>query len=71
MNKCLLQEDDCAPDAREYFIKDMKKKFKLNFTDFMKNKPKESDNEMTLNYHHNGYTLKYSGDDPFYRLYKD
>ena len=32
--KLLMQEDDCAPDAREYFVKKMKERFNLTFKDF-------------------------------------
>ena len=35
MSKYLLVEDDCAPDAMEYFCKDLKEKFGLEFNDFI------------------------------------
>lgn len=66
----LLQEDDCAPDAREYFIKEMKEKYNLDYADFFtKGKYVEID-DLCMQRHHDGFVLEYNGDDPYYILYK-
>ena len=64
----LLQEDDCALDAREYFIKKMKEEFGLNFRDFF-DKGMEID-DLCIQHKLNDCILEYNGDDPYYRLYK-
>lgn len=70
--KYLLYEDDCAPDAREYFDKDMKEKYNIGLHDFkMLGRYVEVDNGMTLEWHLLGHVLEISADDPYYKLRKE
>lgn len=71
MAKYVLVEDDCAPDAREYFMKNMKEKFNLDFMDFKKHGVKVEPDELSMEWHYNGYVLSFHGDDPFYKLRKE
>jgi hypothetical protein len=65
----LFQQDDCAPDSMEYFEEQLVKEIGINSYKFkLDAKFKEAD--MTLSWELNGYLLEYSGDDPFYILYK-
>lgn len=67
--KCLLQEDDCAPDAREYFFKDLENKFGLSYFDFhVSGEFQEVDDGMTLQWKYGKYILEISADDPYYKL---
>ena len=69
--KPILYEDDCAPDAREYFDIDMKKITGMTVTEFENAAVlTELDNGMIMQYAYGPFILEYSGDDPFYRLYK-
>lgn len=69
--KKLLQEDDCAPDAREYFIEEMKEEYNIDFSDFFKNGIQTEVDELCTQYRLNGFILEYNGDDPYYRLYRE
>ncbi len=71
MRDTILEEDDCAPDAREFFIKDMKEKFDLNFGDFFKEGIRTEVDELCTQYRYKGYVLEFNGDDPYYLLYED
>ena len=71
MNEYLLMEDDCAPDAREYFCKDLKEKFGLEFDDFINKGTRSDPDELTMEWRYKGYVLSFHGDDPFYKLDKD
>ncbi len=68
--KLLLQEDDCGPDAREYFIKEMKEQFDLSIHDFAKHGIRTED-DLCIQYKLNGFILEYNNDDPYYRLYRE
>jgi len=71
MKNYLLQQDDCAPDALEYFIKDLKEKFDIDFNIFKdKSEVKSLECEYYTEYHYNGYFLEISADDPYYKLAK-
>ena len=63
----LLQEDDCAPDAREYFEKEMVKKFNLSMNDFMKKGEKHIYSTGIERIYQN-YVLSFFAEDPFYLL---
>ena len=69
--KYLLQQDDCAPDSLESFKEQIEKKFNLKLSDFLKNKPKLTNDGMTLNWYYKGFVLSKSADDPFYILSKE
>lgn len=71
MSKYLLMEDDCAPDARESFCKDLKEKFGLEFDDFMKKGTRTDPDELTMEWRYEGYVLSFHGDDPYYKLEKE
>lgn len=64
-------EDDCAPDASEYFCKDLKEKFGLEFRDFFVKGVRSDPDELTAEYRYKGYVLSFHGDDPFYKLEKE
>ncbi len=66
--KLLLCEDDCAPDAREYFEKEMKNKFNISFQDIMEKGTLITSDELTMEWRFQDYVLSYSADDPFYQL---
>jgi hypothetical protein len=70
MKKYLLVEDDCAPDALEYFIKDMKDKFGIEFNDFTQYGKLIKPDSLTLEWHYQRYVLSYHGDDPVHKLEK-
>ena len=71
MREKILQEDDCAPDAREYFIKGMKEKFGLDFYAFRKNGTRNEIDDLCIQYYYHEFTLEFNGDDPYYILYAD
>ena len=71
MKKYLLMEDDCAPDALEYFYKDLKEKFDLNFDDFIEKGVRSEPDELSIEWRYKGYVLSFHGDDPFHKLEKD
>lgn len=71
MSEYLLREDDCAPDALEYFIKDMRQKFGLDFYEFTEKGIRTEPDELTMKWRYNGYVLSFHGDDPFYKLEKE
>ena len=66
----LLQEDDCAPDARESFIKEMKKEFGINYADFFRKGLRIDVDELCTQWRFNGYILEFNVDDPYSILYK-
>ena len=55
--KIILQEDDCAPDAFEYFEKEFKKKVGMDVKQF-KQKAKMIDNDDTIIYELDNFRLK-------------
>ncbi len=59
----LLLEDDCAPDAREYFEKRLLEKFGLTMKDFF-----EKGEKIEFGYKLGEYKLEYFPDDPYWRL---
>ena len=67
----LAIEDECAPDAEEYFNKRIKEKYNVTIKEIKKNgKYTLSDNELCMQWRYKSFTLEYNGDDPFHRLYK-
>ena len=70
--KPVLYEDDCTPDAREYFDIDMVKLTGMNHVEFQNIAARTEKNDgMTVSYKYNQFVLEYSGDDPFYILYTE
>jgi hypothetical protein len=68
--KPILYEDDCAPDAREYFDIAMIKITGMNHSEFEKIAiVTEKNDGLTLSWRYGKFILEYSGDDPFYILY--
>ena len=67
--KRLLSEDDCAPDAYEYFCEKFEEIVGVTVDKF-----KSSAFDISgLNFHRwvtNDYQLEYYADDPFYVLYR-
>jgi hypothetical protein len=64
----LLSEDECAPDAREYFIKKMEKLFKLSFKKIKEAGTRVDPDHATMEWHYQDYILSIAADDPFYKL---
>ena len=70
MKKLILQQDDCAPDSRRYFDKEMERTVGLTINDFKKASHVSKANEMEYRYFWMDYMLVYRGDDPYYKLYR-
>jgi len=75
MNKILLAEDDCAPDAREYFDKDLEERYGLTVNEIQQKgvaatPPEGYCNESYMGWIYKGYLLESFCDDPFLRLLK-
>ena len=72
MSKYLLQEDDCAPDAREYFDKDMVRLTGMTTSEFQRHPDtvRGNDTEMHREEVNGDFVLSYDGDDPCYKLEK-
>lgn len=68
--KYTIQEDDCDPDAREYFEKGLKEKIGISLSEFKENGILIEPDELTMQWYYQGYVLEYSGDDPYYRVYR-
>lgn len=68
-NDYLLVEDDCAPDAREYFDKEMQQLIGYSLADF-KNKGEafQDDDGYTVGYDLAAYTIEMSASDPHFHL---
>ncbi len=63
----ILAEDECAPDAREYFSKEFKETFKKSIEEF-KVEALRIDDEMSISWVYGVYRLLYAADDPFYKF---
>ena len=66
----ILTEDDCAPDAREYFEKDFEKIVGTNLSEFQKNNPNSSNDSCTFIWENDVYRVEYHADYPFLELFK-
>jgi hypothetical protein len=71
MSILLLQEDDCAPDAWEYFIADFPSySGGLSFDEFKsKARQEDVDDGFTKYWYLDKMVLSISDDDPFYSLH--
>jgi len=68
MKRVILQEDDCAPDAREYFNKDLKRLTGLSVGEMINISTLERPDELTFQYiYADNFCLEYCGDDPFWK----
>lgn len=66
----ILSEDDCAPDAREYFEKEFKEILGMSIKEFEKKATRiERDEGRVVEYWLGKYMMDYSADHPFYSLY--
>ena len=70
MGKLLCSEDDCAPDAYEYFAKEFEKLVGISIYEF-KNTVTVIETNYDIIWNNERYRLVYSCDDPFYRLYEN
>ena len=68
--KLILQEDDCAPDAIEYFGHEFERITGLTVDEFKK-KSFRAPLQDAFIYSHKGYRLMFSADDPCYKLYEN
>lgn len=66
----ILEEDDCAPDAREYFAKDFYAKVGMLLSDFQRNAIAYT-SVTGIEWYKKPYYLRFSADDPFYTLYME
>lgn len=68
-HKYLIMEDDCAPDAREYFDKELLTLYGFTRKDFVERGIYvESENGLHCEWWLGEYILEYDGDDPFYKF---
>lgn len=65
----ILQQDDTAPDALEYFQEQLIRETGLSLWDFQQ-KAFRADFPMGMIWSHKGYRLSWFADDPFYTLEK-
>ena len=71
MKTRLLQEDDCAPDAREYFEKDFLKITEMSLREFKILAFRQSpDDGYTETWTLGDFFLTHAADSPWYELYK-
>ena len=71
MRALLLEEDDCAPDAREYFERDFLKMVGKTMREFEKVAHKrELDDGYAVEYCFGDLVLTASADSPWYKLYR-
>lgn len=70
MRKVIAQEDDCAPDALEYFNKSMAKETGMNVEEF-KAKAIKVEFKMGYEYTYREFALSWYADDPFYLLERE
>lgn len=64
----LFQEDDCAPDAYEYFCKKFKQEVGIEFQEWKIGKL--IDDEEIISYEDDKYLAEIRQDDPYWKLYK-
>ena len=71
MKNYLLIEDDCAPDAYEYFNKDLEKITGHTKKEFIQGGlcVKEKGG-LGFSYQLHDYTIEWTQDDPYWKLYK-
>lgn len=65
----LVQEDECAPDSREFFNRDMITHTKMSLNEFKELSESTEQNGVCI-FNLNGFSLQWSWDDPFFILYK-
>lgn len=69
----LFTEDDCSPDAREYFGKSLKEKTGFDLFEFKNNLKTiyfSSDGGFYTVWINDGFALIISADDPYYELHE-
>lgn len=64
----LFQEDDCTPDAYEYFCKKFKQEVGIEFQEWKIGKL--IDDEEVISYEDEFYLAEVSEGDPYWKLYK-
>jgi len=69
-HKPLLIEDECAPDAREYFEKDLVAMTGFTINDFREKGKKLDTDDMTVFYALDQYILESYADNQVYHLFK-
>lgn len=67
--KLLLQQDDCAPDAGEWFWKEVWDWYGLEPKDFFDYGTNSHPNDTTMRWVARKFCLELSADDPYYKLY--
>jgi len=65
----LFQEDDCAPDAYEYFCEKFKAEAGVEFTVWISGTVCSTNNG-SLVYENENYRAEVRADDPYWKLYK-
>ena len=69
----LLVQDDCAPDAMQYFLAAFRKEMGMTLNEFKSIATKEGEEDWTewaLTSQGIHYRVAISADDPYYKLYK-
>lgn len=67
----ILSQDECAPDALEYFKKDFLKLFEVDFEDWKKSAIKSSPDEgYTMIWDKGNIQVIYSADSPYYEVFE-
>jgi hypothetical protein len=68
--RILLQEDDCAPDARQTFLNEFKNMFGTSFEDWKKEAVNISKYEDTIRYMKDNIYAVSSADDQTWKIFK-
>lgn len=68
--KLLYQQDDCAPDAHEFFLKKFQKIVGISFPDWKAGKTNCSSYDDTVTYKDDTYLVTCSADDPYWKLFQ-
>lgn len=66
--KLICQEDDCAPDAYEYFAKEFEKHVGTSLITWKLSSEPFEDEDM-ISYQDDNWRLEIGADDPYWKLY--
>ena len=67
----ILQQDDCAPDALEFFLKDFEKMFSMTLQEFKKQAlRREVDDGYEIIYTRDDIEVTIEAGDPWYKVYR-
>ena len=67
----ILQQDDCAPDALEFFLKDFEKMFSITLQEFKKQAVmREEDGGYEIIHAKDDIEVTIEAGDPWYKVYR-